>query len=188
MITISLPFCLGRWRRNEHSKSARIHRAWSQGTRRAVPLQVSPPDSCRSVTGANEWSDSVIFVHGLKGHPKHTWGRETTGGDTAHQRTDVGLNKKRASIRSLLKSGKTTSTSPSEAGNQPKPFWPEEFLSRDLPDARIWTYGYNADVIQGMFQAGNRNSISQHGRDLSAQFERDINNRVRHSGNHCFRA
>ncbi|KAK7210889.1 hypothetical protein V2G26_018067 [Clonostachys chloroleuca] len=120
---------------------------------------------------------NVIFVHGLKGHPKHTWGRETTGGDTAHQRTDVGLNKKRASIRSLLKSGKTTSTSPSEAGNQPKPFWPEEFLSRDLPDARIWTYGYNADVIQGMFQAGNRNSISQHGRDLSAQFERDINNR-----------
>ncbi|CAH0026249.1 unnamed protein product [Clonostachys rhizophaga] len=120
---------------------------------------------------------NVIFVHGLKGHPKHTWGRETTGGNTAHQRIDIGFNRKRASIRSLLKSGKTTSTALSEAGGQPKPFWPEEFLTRDLPDARIWTYGYNADVIQGMFRAGNQNSISQHGRDLSAQFERDVANK-----------
>ncbi|CAH0003652.1 unnamed protein product [Clonostachys byssicola] len=119
---------------------------------------------------------NVIFVHGLKGHPRHTWGRETTEGDATHRRTDVGLNRRKSSIKSLLKSRKTTSTSLSEAGNQPKPFWPEEFLTGDLPDARIWTYGYNADVIQGMFQAGNQNSISQHGRDLSAQFERDIDN------------
>ncbi|CAH0055113.1 unnamed protein product [Clonostachys solani] len=120
---------------------------------------------------------NVIFVHGLKGHPKHTWGRETTRGGTTHQRIDVGLNRRMVSIRSLLKRGKTTGTALSEAGNQHKPFWPEEFLSRDLPDARIWTYGYNADVIQGMFQAGNQNSISQHGRDLSAHFERDIDNK-----------
>lgn len=55
-------------------------------------------------------------------------------------------------------------------------FWPEEYLVSDLPQARIWTYGYNADVIGGLFQANNKNSVSQHGRDLAAWLERDIDN------------
>jgi hypothetical protein len=44
----------------------------------------------------------------------------------------------------------------------------------------VWTYGYNADVIGGLFQfqANNKNSISQHGRDLSVRLEREINNGV----------
>ncbi|VUC23865.1 unnamed protein product [Clonostachys rosea] len=121
---------------------------------------------------------NIIFVHGLKGHPKHTWGRETTGATKTDQTAHIGSIRKIAPIRSLLKSRKTTNASTSEADNQSKPFWPEEFLARDLPDARIWTYGYNADVIQGMFQASNKNSISQHGRDLSAQVERDIDNHL----------
>lgn len=42
----------------------------------------------------------------------------------------------------------------------------------------MWTYGYNADVIGGLFQANNKNSISQHGRDLSVRLEREIDNGV----------
>jgi hypothetical protein len=42
----------------------------------------------------------------------------------------------------------------------------------------VWTYGYNADVIGGLFQANNKNSISQHGRDLSVRLEREIDNEV----------
>ena len=57
-------------------------------------------------------------------------------------------------------------------------FWPEEYLVHDLPQARIWTYGYNADVIGGLFQANNKNSVSQHGRDLAVKLEREIENRV----------
>ncbi|KAK2591961.1 hypothetical protein QQS21_010333 [Conoideocrella luteorostrata] len=48
-----------------------------------------------------------------------------------------------------------------------KLFWPAEFLTVDIPEARLWTYGYKADVIGGLFQANNQNSISQHGRDLA---------------------
>lgn len=62
----------------------------------------------------------------------------------------------------------TASTSPSTI------FWPNEFLANDLTEARIWTYGYNADVIGGLFQPGNGNSISHHGRDLSVQIEREV--------------
>lgn len=42
----------------------------------------------------------------------------------------------------------------------------------------MWTYGYNADVIGGLFQATNDNSISQHGRDLSVRLEQEIDNGV----------
>lgn len=41
----------------------------------------------------------------------------------------------------------------------------------------MWTYGYNADVF-GVFQANNKNSVSQHGRDLAAKLEREIENGV----------
>jgi hypothetical protein len=57
-------------------------------------------------------------------------------------------------------------------------FWPEDFLAQDLSQARIWTYGYNTDVVGGVLQANNKNSVSQHGRDLSVRFERDIKNEV----------
>ena len=48
----------------------------------------------------------------------------------------------------------------------------------DLPQARIWTYGYNADVIGGLFKSNNKNSVSQHGRDLAVQLDREIDNGV----------
>lgn len=59
-------------------------------------------------------------------------------------------------------------------------YWPEEYLASDLSQARVWTYGYNADVIGGLFQANNKNSISQHGRDLSVRLERDLEKEVRY--------
>jgi hypothetical protein len=57
-------------------------------------------------------------------------------------------------------------------------FWPDEYLAEDIPEARVWTYGYNADVIGGMFEASNKNSLSQHGRDFAVKIEREIENEV----------
>lgn len=48
----------------------------------------------------------------------------------------------------------------------------------EIPEARIWSYGYNADVMGGFFQANNKNSVSQHGRDLAVRLEREIENEV----------
>lgn len=123
---------------------------------------------------------NVIFVHGLRGHPRNTWtGPSDTntdteaepGGDAAGQRKGLkslfGLRKAKAK--------------PTETG-APKPpassdvFWPEEYLVPDIPRARVWTYGYNADVIGGLFQSNNKNSVSQHGRDLAVRLERDMEN------------
>jgi hypothetical protein len=127
-----------------------------------------------------------VFVHGLRGHPRGTW--ETTAG-ASHGSSEVtkkskGLKyffKRRTDQSSGTDTDEAQGHSSSPAPSSPSPstvFWPEEYLAHDIPEARVWTYGYNADVIGGLFQANNKNSISQHGRDLSVRLEREIDNGV----------
>jgi hypothetical protein len=117
-------------------------------------------------------------VHGLRGHPKNTW----------VDSCDVSIEEERSS-RSLLerfvsyfKAKPSVSTADGkESDERLKPrqlFWPRDYLAQDIPQARVWTYGYNADVIGGPFLANNKNSVSDHGRDLRLQVERDIKNNV----------
>jgi hypothetical protein len=56
--------------------------------------------------------------------------------------------------------------------------WPAEVLSQDMAQARIWTYGYNADVISGIFRANNKNSILQHANDFVVKLERTLDDSV----------
>lgn len=113
-----------------------------------------------------------MFVHGLRGHPRKTW----KSAPAATERSSDPA-KKRKGFKSLFKR-KSTDPSATEdqaeasASQAPNVFWPEEFLASDIPQAQVWTYGYNADVIGDFFQANNKNSISQHGRDLSVRLER----------------
>ncbi len=102
---------------------------------------------------------SIILVHGLGGHPRRTWeGSRGTGGKDAGEAPPS----KRRKYESKLSSSTSTSTSiaassTSENGST-RLFWPEEYLAQDIPEARVWTYGYNADTINGLFQANNKNT------------------------------
>jgi hypothetical protein len=99
---------------------------------------------------------------------------------TTDTRTDKQKNFK--SFFGLKKSKKETNNEGQTSMPIPADiFWPEEYLVPDIPQARIWTYGYNADVIGGLFQANNKNSVSQHGQDLAVKLDRDIDNEVRSS-------
>ncbi len=121
---------------------------------------------------------SIVFLHGLRGHPYKTWASiHQTGGDGG-----IGPSNRRQRIKSFF--GPPT---PSSRGNdkqktalsgQEQVFWPRDFLAEDIAEARVWTYGYNADIISGLFQANNKNSVSGHGRDLKVRLERDIDNEV----------
>ena len=53
-------------------------------------------------------------------------------------------------------------------------YWPQDLLPQKVPNARILTYGYDADVIGGLFEGASKNNITQHGRDLMLQLEREI--------------
>lgn len=90
------------------------------------------------------------------------------------------------SLRQKIKSPFRSTTSSSESNSiqkdtsseDQKIFWPKDYLADDIAEARVWTYGYNADVIGGLFQANNKNSVSGHGRDLKVRLEREIDNEV----------
>lgn len=134
-------------------------------------------------------------MHGLRGHPQHTWEDSRDKGSEGKGSVNRGskdgaaaASRKRNILKALFKS-KTTSSTPSSATtliadnesseeSTDRVFWPNEYLTEDIPEARVWTYGYNADTIGGLFQANNKNSVSQHGRDLAVRAEREIQNEV----------
>ena len=129
---------------------------------------------------------SIVFVHGLRGHPRETWEAAATA-----SKGSIDATKKSKRLRSLFtrrtrrssatETGQAQGPSSSPTSAAPAPstvFWPEEYLALDIPQACVWTYGYNADVIGGLFQANNKNSVSQHGRDLSVRLEREVDNGV----------
>lgn len=121
---------------------------------------------------------SIIFVHGLRGHPFETWASSRPAGEERA----VGASSRRQRIRSLFQSTRPASDSNSTQSDigpaQRAVFWPRDYLVEEIPQARVWTYGYNADVIGGLFQASDKNSVSQHGRDLAVRLEREIKNQV----------
>ena len=53
-------------------------------------------------------------------------------------------------------------------------YWPADLLPSAVPRAKIWAYGYNADVIGGLFQANNKNNILRHGNDFMMKVERAL--------------
>ncbi|KAL9025121.1 MAG: hypothetical protein Q9196_006007 [Gyalolechia fulgens] len=119
-------------------------------------------------------SVNIILVHGLRGHPYKTW----TSNEKADNPPAVGSSSWLQKFQSPFKSPTPPSESNSTENDrrQQDVFWPLEFLAKDIFEARVWTYGYNADVIGGLFKANNKNSVSGHGRDLAVRLERDVGN------------
>ena len=102
---------------------------------------------------------SVIFVHGLQGHPERTW---TT---RARLVTRMAGLKRKWPFRNDKE--KVQSSSPLEVETVGPVFWPKELLPDDLPNARILSYGYNSTVTNFFsFESINQNSIYQHAKDM----------------------
>lgn len=119
---------------------------------------------------------NIVFVHGLRGHPSGTWEDSNDVGSKG----ESDASSKRKTFKSFFEAKPAISTTDGkkseESSASRKLFWPKDYLTQDIPQARVWTYGYNADVIGGLFQANNKNSVSQHGRDLAVRVEREIEN------------
>jgi hypothetical protein len=115
---------------------------------------------------------SIVFVHGLGGHPQETWQTKKEE-DPQDESQDAPKDKKK---RSFIKSVFGKKNPAAEKSGNELVFWPRDLLPSEIPKARILTYGYNADTYSGVFQPGNKNSILQHGDDLSVKLERSLRN------------
>jgi hypothetical protein len=137
---------------------------------------------------------SIVFVHGLQGHPKKTWSYSPTSKDfedadylawykelkgiPANQPVEakpaetlqVEPPKKRRFVKSLSRlfssKGKDKVEGVKDAGAklQESIYWPAEILAKHIPNARVMTFGYDTHVIGA--SARNQGTIFSHSRNL----------------------
>ena len=98
---------------------------------------------------------SVLFIHGLQGHPKKTWQqvvkakaiRTASPSPTRHIRKEGILHSLLTSIsrsrgaRLDVQAGSSHATQAVD-DQATGLFWPQTLLSVDIPGVRIFTYGY----------------------------------------------
>jgi hypothetical protein len=131
-----------------------------------------------------------VFVHGLFGHPEETWTWNGPAGKDAYMpagETDLGPSlpsrqtkakrkfwsfghKERGlaqeEIQHHCESG-ATATRPSTGNGQKYAsiFWPKMLLPLALPQLRIYSWGYDAD-INHLFSAPSQSTVFQHAGSL----------------------
>jgi hypothetical protein len=95
----------------------------------------------------------VVFVHGLFGHPYHTWSTPAPGQPRKRQR--------------LLSSRKESSDPSSHKDGEPpnEIFWLQDILPQALPNARIFTWGYDVRVAKFLSPSSSL-SVKQHAETL----------------------
>ena len=103
---------------------------------------------------------SIVFVHGLQGHPEKTW-------------TYPPPSVRRRFFRS--------SSAELSTRAQDTVFWPYDLLSKhpDFAQARILTWGYDTKVVSEFFGTSNQQNIYQHGNDLMVGLQQERKNNVR---------
>lgn len=136
--------------------------------------------------------ESIVFVHGLRGHPRKTWEYPALAQQDVLGTNAVGLGTvpgKKSRLFGNLKHKILKSSTPARSSLQiagssglekssETIYWPADLLPSVVPSAKIWTYGYNADVHGGFFQPNNKNSILEHGNDFMMKVERALRDEV----------
>ena len=142
---------------------------------------------------------SIIFVHGLQGHPYKTWAKAKTSQErhratpTRSESSTLSERKKeKRSIRHLLSKftkksdqRKDQSISTKSCSDQVREdditrdpdgsvFWPADLLPAICPQARVLVYGYDTKVTNYMASSTNKNGIFSHSKDLLFALSREV--------------
>jgi hypothetical protein len=111
---------------------------------------------------------SIVFVHGLQGHPMNTWTGEPNG-TSSKNLAPIERPEKKNKFKLWSKEGKTSSKTreTTEAPPSRRPvFWPLDFLPEDCPSSRILTWGYDSKVSHFFKGPANKSNFHAHSRDL----------------------
>jgi len=123
--------------------------------------------------------DSIVFVHGIQGHPQTTW-TYTTGATSdpkaANKKSSL-FHQVAAKFKENWKhsdngSSRARTSTPTE-GEQAEPgfYWPAELLPVDFKSCRVLTFGYDSHVSRFFDGPANKNGILEHGNDLLKRLE-----------------
>lgn len=153
---------------------------------------------CRE-TSINVATSSVVFIHGLFGHPLKTWtwpksrsnsprptknqpSSSSSQGDNLRRRTEVQPKREddylaskdeaeeaegEDEANSLEQHDEALRIPANKSGlpDQEYIFWPKALLPTVIPKARIFTWGYDADV-DGLMSSASQNTIHEHANNL----------------------
>ena len=105
-------------------------------------------------------------MHGFTGHPQWTW---TYTGEVPQDDQETNCddsNERPSKIRRPLQTESSKS-----AVVQKSVFWPQDLLPSTLPNARIFTYGYDTNLQHGFVAPMNKSSVYDLGYDLLINLE-----------------
>lgn len=107
---------------------------------------------------------SIVFVHGLQGHPKRTWTKHI--GYESSKSEQTGIYKRRWRQRLSIRPKEGAGNEHLIEKRSSEVFWPADLLPRDCPSARILTFGYESAVANFFGDAVSQNNVSAHAKDL----------------------
>ncbi|KAK5046503.1 hypothetical protein LTR84_008306 [Exophiala bonariae] len=118
----------------------------------------------------------IVFVHGLKGHPRKTWevANQSLSPQSADRSKHSGFSifQRRRSRSQDVRAGGESGPATSEESSDTTVFWPLDLLPSDCPTARILTFGYDTQITKG-YAATDKSSIFSHGRDFLLELSRE---------------
>lgn len=106
---------------------------------------------------------SIIFIHGLFGHPEKTWTGIKFGSKLLQRELSIPSSRDVCSS-GTKEAGNDNAVESSDPGSHGI-FWPATLLPEVIPNTRIWTWGYDAD-IDGFWSSASQNTVSQHATNL----------------------
>jgi hypothetical protein len=109
---------------------------------------------------------SIVFIHGLQGHPRNTWTWES---DARLPENSVAIERKpkKSTFKSLLKKRNKDAVPDPETIKPARAavFWPYHLLPQDCSNSRILTWGYDSNIIK-FFAPTSKNNIVHHALNL----------------------
>ena len=107
---------------------------------------------------------SIVFVHGLQGHPRGTWtcdrptklGPQVLGGAAGHSHR----------LKKLFSRKQRTGSEGAHKVQAETIYWPLDFLAGDCVNSRILTWGYDSKVSNFFGGAASQSNIRAHAQNL----------------------
>ncbi|KAI9780256.1 MAG: hypothetical protein M1839_006816 [Geoglossum umbratile] len=106
---------------------------------------------------------SIVFIHGLGGHPRRTWTYKATAGSPTGILAAQGESQ-RSGLKKFFPYEKKSKTK--EEFDTGGVFWPADILPEDCPDVRIITWGYDSRISNFFGGPANKNHIFTHAKDM----------------------